>query len=109
DEAASAGSFVTGGDTVPTTVRSAGFYALTIKLHLSGGTALTIAATEPGTRAPTSPHTAPPEFALESDLVAHEDLTTAAHGGLIPSSAAGTNGGVATLDTTGRVPTSQLP
>ena len=35
DEATATGSFVTGGDTVPTTLRSGGFYKLTIKLHLA--------------------------------------------------------------------------
>jgi hypothetical protein len=34
DEPASTGSFVTGGDTVPTTTRTGGTYELTIKLHI---------------------------------------------------------------------------
>jgi hypothetical protein len=99
DEAASTGSFVTGGDTVPTTVRSGGFYELTIKLHLSSGSVSTSPATsgatrgatssptEAGTSGPTSAPTSPPEYSLESDLLAHEDLTTTAHGGLIASGA----------------------
>ncbi|MGD1001853.1 MAG: hypothetical protein ABSA67_14255 [Candidatus Brocadiia bacterium] len=170
DEAASTGSFVTGGDTVATTVRSGGFYELTIKLHLSSGSASTSSATgratssptEAGTSGPTSPPTSPPEYALEDDLLAHADLTTTAHGGIvaatdsrltnartptahasthastgsdpispasigadvagaaaaaqaaaeaasIPLTSAGADSGVATLDASGKVPTSQLP
>jgi len=131
DESQFPGSFTSGGNTIPTTRRSGGFYELTIKLHLKSPTTFSTeyATTPPPTSAPTgeptpwhtsphtahrtagptSPHTAPPEYALESDLLSHEDLTTTAHGGLIPSSAAGANNGVATLDGSGKVPTSQLP
>jgi hypothetical protein len=177
DDAASTGSFSTGGDMVPTTLRSGGFYALTVKLHLRGGAPLTIGPTAGPTSTPTagvtaSPTAPPPDYALQSDLVVHEDLTTAAHGGivasgdsrltdartptahasthastgsdpitaagigadadgaaagvqgnlnthtgltatahggLIPSSAAGADNGVAQLDSSGKVPASQLP
>ena len=170
DEAASTGSFVTGGDTVPTTVRSGGFYELTIKLHLRSGAPSTSSATSgptssptaAGTSGPTSAPTSPPEYALESDLLSHTDLTTAAHGGIVastdsrltnartpiahaathastgsdpitpasigadaagaaaaaqsaaeaasvPLTAAGADNGVATLDASGKVPTTQLP
>ena len=93
DEAASIGSFVTGGETVPTTVRSGGFYQLTIKLHIRSGSPSTSAATESptstpteaGTPGPTAAPTSPPKYALESALVAHENLTTTAHGGIVAS------------------------
>ena len=93
DEAAFAGSFVTGGKTVPTTRRSGGFYELTIKLHLASPTSFSTpwATSPPPTEEPTAPPPEPPPgpivYARESDLLAHVDLTTAAHGGLIPSSA----------------------
>jgi hypothetical protein len=72
DDAASTGTFVSGGATAPTTTRSGGFYALTIKLHLTPGTATTESATTfppttggptmgPTTSGPTASHsTAPP-------------------------------------------------
>ena len=47
--------------------------------------------------------------AVTADLAAHAAATTIAHGGIVPSSALGSVGGVATLDNGGKVPTAQLP
>jgi hypothetical protein len=121
DEERFSGSFESGGNQIPTTQRTGGFYSLAIRIHLASPATFSTPyattppatsppteppyysePTSPHTRGPTSPHTAPPEYALESDLVAHEDLTTTAHGGLIPASALVT--AVGTPGSDGNVP-----